>query len=599
MTNSSTQAAQARHDELTAALSKAKLASAEAAAEARVAGSADKVAASIAAKAKVEVVRLTEELKTAARDLKIATVAAAALEKKTEADAAAREKQAKAQAAADRREAAANNPFAAEEVSWPALGTWLAGRLKDRVCFVEGAGWGQWVGSHWEFSVKPSAELLDTVRRTYGIGGGGMVLEKLDANPKAAVYLLEHAQGSLGLPRSLFNSREVAHLVAFRNTTVDLRTGARMPNDPRHYMTGAIQCNYNILAKADRIARTFARFWPNDADTARCFQLALGYSLTGEVSAKRVFMMVGNQDDDLKNGDNGKSMVQNAMTRLFGLGAGGWGSTIKPGLIVDTGDRDANSHDGAKVPLIWRRFAMGSEMRKGASIDAGEFNRVSGGDVQSARPPHAERAVEFINVASIWLSVNTPPRFKTFDKATKRRLTPFPFIETFYDAHDCPEDGQLKELGLEQWLESKDGQEALAMYAVRGAMAFYAANGGQSGNLPDSDAMLALRDRILRAGNPFEDVFEEFLNFEPVWDLKQSAIGPLLKAATGQRPKPWEKDAFVAAMKGMGVVEVKVKGDRFYRGVGLTMEGRKRLAFEGMQVADMRRASSLAVVPAE
>lgn len=584
MTVSSTQAAQARHDELTAALADAKVAAAEASATARVAGKDERVAASVAAaQAKNEVTRLGEALKVAARDLKIAAAASAALEK-----------QAAARAAEERRQAQADNPFLSDEVSWPALGAWLAGRLKDRVCYVEGAGWGQWVGSHWEFAgAKPSAELLDLVRRTYALGGDGLVVEKLDANARAGVDLLAHAQGALSLPRDLFNSREVAHLLSFKNTTVDMRTGKRVAHNPRHYMTGATQCDYNEKADADRIERTFARFWPNDTETARCFQLAVGYSATGEVSAKRMMMMVGNQDEALKNGDNGKSLVQNALVRFHGLGIGGWGAAVKAALIVDTGDRDANSHDGAKTPLIWRRFAMGSEFRNGASIDAGEFNRISGGDVQTARPPHGTTAVEFVNAATIWISMNSVPRFKTSDKATRRRLTPFPFTETFHDPEDCPEGGQLKELGLEKWLESKDGMEALGLYIVRGAIAFYAHNGGEAGNLPDSPAMLELRDRILRAGNPFEDVFEEYLSFEPGMDLLVKAVSPILKSANGQRPKQWERDAFVVALLGRGVVEVKVKGERLFRGVGLTVEGRKRLAFEGMPVADFRRAPSL------
>jgi phage/plasmid-associated DNA primase len=584
VTHSSTQAAQARHDQLTAALADAKIAAAKASAIARVAGKEERVAASVAAaQAKNEVTRLTDAVKTAARDMKIAAAAAVALEK-----------QAAYRAAEDRRLAQADNPFASEDVSWPALGAWLAGRLKDCVCYVEGTGWGQWVGSHWEFAgIKPSAKLLDLVRRTYALGGDGPVLEKLNANARGGSDLLAHAQGALSLPRERFNTRELSHLVAFRNTTVDLRTGARVRHDPKHYMTGALQCDYNEKADAARIERTFGRFWPKDKETSRCFQLALGYSLTGEVSAKRVMLMVGNQDDALKNGDNGKSMVQNALVRFYGLGVGGWGAAIKSTLIVDTGDRDANSHDGAKTPLIWRRFAIGSEFRNGASIDAGEFNRISGGDVQTARPPHGASAVEFVNVATIWISLNSVPCFKTSDKATRRRLTPFPFTETFYDPEDCPEGGQLKELGLEKWLESRDGMEALGLYIVRGAVAFYAHNSGEAGNLPDSAAMLDLRDRILRAGNPFADIFEEYLSFGPAMDLKKTAVGALLKFATGRRPKPWERDAFVTALKGQGVVEVKVKGERMFRGVGLTVEGRKRLALEGMPVAEFRRAPSL------
>lgn len=86
---------------------------------------------------------------------------------------------------------------------------------------------------------------------------------------------------------------------------------------------------------------------------------------------------------------------------LFGLGVGGLGASIKSGIIIDTGDRDANSHDSARVPLIWRRFALASEFRAGSAINSGEFNMLSGGDPIVARPPHAENAIQFVSTATM------------------------------------------------------------------------------------------------------------------------------------------------------------------------------------------------------
>ncbi|WP_304951452.1 hypothetical protein [Sulfitobacter sp.] len=533
----------------------------------------DKVeAARDAAAARAALTAAKRELSELEKNLKAAEKDA---EKEAKAEAARVAMEERAERMRVRQELAESNPLLAFEVNYSALGAWVAQKAKGRACFTEGAGWGEWTGTHWQFSRKPSAELLDRVRRLYATEDGD-VAGKLNSNAKSAENILEHAKGSMTVPREWFNRFEVAHLVAFKNVTVDLRTGDTMPHEPEHYMTGALQCDFDENADLDRILRTFARFWPGDDDTAKMFQVALGYSLTGEVAAKRSFFMVGDQDNGDKNGDNGKSLVQNAVMKLLGGGRGGWAVSVKPGLIIDTGDRDANSHDGAKTPLIWRRFAMASEPRKGASIESGEFNRLSGGDVQSARPPHSEESIQFVNTASLWISLNDMIRFKAFNRATRVRLTPFPFKESFHDPGEAPKGCQEKEIGLKDWLESEEGQKALGLYVVRGAMKYYECNNGKAGNFPDSPRVAQERDNILAAANPFNEMFDDWLVFSPLADTTQAALNKLLELHLGARPKEWERNAFYEALKGRNVVYKKVKGTRYWRGVGLTAAGRAK-----------------------
>lgn len=579
------------HDELFEQLKQLRIKAAEASARARTAPKEEQVAATLhAAELRAQVSDMSRKVKTAETELRKAQKNADAHARRR-AEAAYR-KQHEAEAAA-RAQARKTDPFLAKDIDYPALGAWLAQRAGDRACFVEGCGWGEWTGTHWQFSRKASASLLDRVRRSYG-DRVGEVVSKLNANARSAHHILDHAQAALTRPRDLFNRPAVAHLVAFTNTTVDLRTGQAIPHDPKHYMTGCLPTEYDETADIQRVRDVFARFWPDDPETAEMFQTAVGYSLTGEVSAKRIFFMVGNQNAALENGDNGKSLVQNALLKMFGLGAGGWGAAIKSSLITDAGDRDANSHDGGKLPLIWRRFAMASEFRHGAAIDAGEFNRLSGGDIQTVRPPHGDQAIEFVNQAAMWFSMNTVPRFKTWDKATRVRLTPFPFTQTFWDPGCAPEGEPEKEIGLKEWLESAEGQKALALYAVRGAVRFYELNAGRPGNFPDSAAVSSLRDQILNTANPFSDMFEEWLTFSENADTLKSAMSLLLDQQLGHKARPHERDLFFSALKGLGVREVKIKGYRYWRGVGLSPEGRAIAATEGIKSPDIwRRAPDL------
>lgn len=579
-------------DQLLAEKAEKEIEAATASARRQSAGKSDREAAAVeAAKARAAITEVNTKLRRAEKALEKAQSAAAKKAKAEDKTIAAEER---AQARRIQAQLAESNPLLGFDVNYSALGAWVAESADGLACYTEGAGWGEWKGTHWQFSRKPSAELLDRVRRLYSTAQGE-VAERLNSNAKSAENILAHAQGALTVPRDRFNQFSVAHLVAFKNCTVDLRTGQTMPHDPRHYMTGCLQCEYDETADLDRVLRTFARFWPDDPETAEMFQTAVGYSATGEVAAKRSFFMVGNQENSLMNGDNGKSLVQDALVKLFGFGLGGWGTAVKPGIILDTGDRDANSHDGAKIPLVWRRLATSSEPRKGASIEAGEFKRLSGGDVQSARPPHAEQPIEFVNVASLWMSLNDIPRFKSFDWATRVRLTPFPFMETFYDPGTAPEGGQEKEFGLKSWLEGEDGQKALALYVVRGATMYYAANGGKAGNFKDSPRVAELREQILNAANPYRELFETWLEFSPRADTTKSAISSLLMEHLRARPKDFERNAFEEALRGQGVTEVKVKGIRMWRGVGLTAEGRKIASLKGHRCPDSWRPAAWAV----
>jgi P4 family phage/plasmid primase-like protien len=589
--NEAVRVAARRHDELFEQLKQLKVMAAEASARARMVPREDRVeAARHAAELRAQVSDMSRRVKAAEKELGKAQKDADAQARKRAA--AAYKKQHEAEAAA-RAQARKTDPFLAKDIDYPALGAWLAQRASDRACFVEGCGWGEWTGTHWQFSRKASASLLDRVRHSYRDREGDVV-SKLNANARSAHHILDHAQAALTQPRHLFNSAAVAHLVAFRNTTVDLRTGETVPHDPKHYMTGCLPTAYDTTADIQRVQEVFSRFWPDDPETADMFQTAVGYSLTGEVSAKRIFFMVGNQNAALENGDNGKSLVQNALLKMFGLGAGGWGAAIKSSLIIDAGDRDANGHDGGKLPLIWRRFAMASEFRHGATIDAGEFNRLSGGDIQTVRPPHGDQAIEFVNQAAMWFSMNTVPRFKTWDKATRLRLTPFPFTQTFWDPGCAPEGEQEKEIGLKEWLESVEGQKALALYAVRGAVRFYELNASRPGNFPDSAAVSSLRDQILSTANPFSDMFEEWLTFSESADTLKSAMSILLDQHLGRKARPHERDLFSSALKGMGVREVKIKGYRYWRGVGLSDDGRAIVEAQGIKAPDSwRRAAGV------
>ncbi|WP_147277368.1 hypothetical protein [Rhodovulum sp. 12E13] len=129
-----------------------KVAASEASAIASTARKAEKVkAARRAAEARAKAQASAKTVKTLEKKI-------AAAEKQAKADAKQAEKARAAEAAnaayAERMQKAEECPLFMMEVDWPALGAWAAKSLKGKVCYVEGAGWGMWAGTHWHFVPK-------------------------------------------------------------------------------------------------------------------------------------------------------------------------------------------------------------------------------------------------------------------------------------------------------------------------------------------------------------------------------------------------------------------------------------------------------------
>src|SRR5690606_36203497 len=100
-------------------------------------------------------------------------------------------------------------------------------------------------------------------------------------------------------------------LLNVQNGTIDLRDGSFRPHDRHDYLTRIAPIVYD----ADATCPTWDRFldgvFAGDKDLIRFTQQALGYSMTGDITERCMFILYG-------GGRNGKSTLVETIGRILG-----------------------------------------------------------------------------------------------------------------------------------------------------------------------------------------------------------------------------------------------------------------------------------------
>lgn len=91
-------------------------------------------------------------------------------------------------------------------------------------------------------------------------------------------------------------------LLVFNNGTLDLRSGQLGPFQRDHLITRLVRYDYKADAQCPLFTSVLTRLMGAERDPASAermvdaLQIYFGYSLTGHVSAKAVFMLIGPKD---------------------------------------------------------------------------------------------------------------------------------------------------------------------------------------------------------------------------------------------------------------------------------------------------------------
>lgn len=266
---------------------------------------------------------------------------------------------------------------------------------------------------------------------------------------KKARDMMEFAQSEDGIPILPEHLDQKIYLINCLNGTVDLKTGELRPHKRSDLITKLAPANYNPAVSCSAWLDHLYKIMDGNSELIKFIQKALGYSLTGDTSERKIFIQYG-------SGANGKSLTNEAIALVMGDYAM---RTPTETILIKRGEGIPN--DIAR--LKGARFVYASEAEQGKRMAESLVKDMSGGDKISARFLHQEW-FEFHPEFKIWLATNHKPIIYGTDAAIWDRIRLIPFEVRIPDNQRIP-----KTEMLEIFMDEIDG---IFSWLVEGCLAW-------------------------------------------------------------------------------------------------------------------------------
>ena len=229
-------------------------------------------------------------------------------------------------------------------------------------------------------------------------------------------------------------------LLNCQNGSIDLKTGALLPNDPKALCMKLASTEYSPDAHAPLFERTLEQALP-DPEVRAFFQRAIGYALTGCMSEDLIFILLG-------SGGNGKSTLLNAIANALGDYAG----PAPKSLLMTSKVGGTQSYELAD--LRGKRLVTMMELSQREYMDSSRLKSVVGGDrIMAARK--YENQIAFTTQAKIFMPCNAKPRLNDDDAGAWRRLAliefPAAFLTDDVRIRELPERLKHESAGILAW----------------------------------------------------------------------------------------------------------------------------------------------------
>lgn len=334
-----------------------------------------------------------------------------------------------------------------------------------------------------------------------------------------------------------------AHLLAFKNGVVDLRTGELGPHNAELYMTRRIEYDYVPDAQAPRWLRFLDEVFPDNPELPAFMQKIVGYGITGSTDEQCFVVHVG-------TGANGKSVYTDLLTEVF------------RGITVTTPFSTFEETPSGGVPndiaaLNGARLVFASEGERGKPMAEALLKRVTGRDMISARFMRRE-FFEFRPKFLLQLSTNTVPYFTGQDEGLWRRVKLVPWSRYFAPSERDPK------LNLKLLHEA----EGIIAWAVQGAVQWY-----RDGGLGDPGTIRNATEQYRTDSDKLAGFIPGVYTPDPDSRVEAKKLFEAFRTyadETNERQlQHWSSTAFYRALAERGYTKLKSHGKNWITGVRL------------------------------
>ncbi len=249
--------------------------------------------------------------------------------------------------------------------------------------------------------------------------------------------MIKLAQSEPGIPVPSNQLDADPWLLNCETGTIDLRTGQLREHRREDLITKLAPVKFAPNAACPTFDRFLAHIMAEDDELIGFLQLAIGYSLTGDVSEQVLIILFG-------SGANGKSTFLNAVMGMLG----DYAMKASPDLLMKT-----DSHPTEKTDLFGKRFVAAIETEEGRKLAEVFVKEATGGDPIRARRMR-ENFWQFNPTHKLFLATNYKPDIKDNGQAMWRRLRLVPFNVTIPDNamdKDLPEKLRAEWPGIMAW----------------------------------------------------------------------------------------------------------------------------------------------------
>lgn len=296
---------------------------------------------------------------------------------------------------------------------------------------VEMQKWLVWDGKRWAVDERNQASQLakKMARMLHAQVTGSTAREKWARASESQAGIsaaLKRAATEKGIPISANDLDRHPYLLNCPNGVVDLRTGELLPHERSYLITKMCPVTYDPKANCARFLKFL--YWAMGdnpeaemrEETVRLIsflQRGFGYSLTGDVSEKCIFIFYGDK------GNNGKTTLLNTFIKLLGPD---YSAQISIDTLMTTKTQDAALR-ADMADLRGARLVITSEVEKESRLSEGKLKYITAGQGKVKSCRKYENPIEFDATHKLFMDCNHLPTVRGTDEAIWSRLKPIPF----------------------------------------------------------------------------------------------------------------------------------------------------------------------------